>query len=191
MPSVRGGGGGGGRAGLQGDLERALAGSGGVPWALLDEACTELRARGGGGGPYLHELLRGAPLELPGPPPPRSRSAALEATLRSLREREDNARYAEMVRDVVPPPPAEPLSVYAEQVGFGLNVILMMFTLFMVGYFGAQGFSASPAVQLGAGLCGASGALLLETALLILRFNRPKGRAPPAARTAAPKRKAE
>ena len=147
--------------------------------------------RGGGGGPYLHELLRGASLELPGPPPPRSRSAALEATLRSLREREDNARYAEMVRDVVPPPPAEPLSVYAEQVGFGLNVILMMFTLFMVGYFGAQGFSASPAVQLGAGLCGASGALLLETALLILRFNRPKGRAPPAARTAAPKRKAE
>ena len=162
-----------------------------MPWALLDEACAALRARGGGRGSYLHELLREAPLELPGPPPPKPRSAALEATLRSLREREDNARYAEMVRDVVPPPPAEPLSVYAEQVGFGLNVVLMMFTLFMVGYFGAQGFSASPAVQLGAGLCGASGALLLETILLILRFNRPKGKVPLATRTPAQKRKAE
>ena len=92
--------------------------------------------------------------------------------MRSLRVQQEADAYAAMVKDVVPPAPPEPLSAYAEQVGFSLNVCLMMFTLFMVGYIGAQGFSASPAVQLGAGLSGATGALLLETALFILRFRR-------------------
>ena len=45
--AVGGRGGGGWRGGLREDLERELAGSGAVPWELLDEACVGLRGGGG------------------------------------------------------------------------------------------------------------------------------------------------
>lgn len=58
---------------------------------------------------------------------------------------------------------------YKDQLGFGINVIFTMFTLFVFCYFMARAITTNEALRMLAGLLGAVFAMLMETTLLITR----------------------
>nr|CAB3500056.1 unnamed protein product [Digitaria exilis] len=86
--------------------------------------------------PPLRGLLQGAEFVLP-IPKPREKSDELKARLEKLREMQERKEYAELVRDVAPPSRndgPEPFSSYKDQIGFGLHVVVIMFTGYLVGF---------------------------------------------------------
>ncbi|CAD6204608.1 unnamed protein product [Miscanthus lutarioriparius] len=122
--------------------------------------------------PQLRDLLQGADFVLRSPKP-REKSDQLKARLEKLREIQERKEYAELVRDVVPPSEddsPEPFSSYKDQIGFGLHVVVIMFTGYLVGFamFKAL-FNNSAVLNAAGGILGLVGGMLVETVLFIIR----------------------
>nr|GMD74723.1 uncharacterized protein LOC109185411 [Ipomoea batatas]GMD78189.1 uncharacterized protein LOC109185411 [Ipomoea batatas] len=104
-------------------------------------------------------------------PKPREKSEELKARLRKLAEASERKAYEELVKDITPKKKVEePFSSYKDQLGFGMHVVLMMFTGFLVGYAAFRAlFSHSPAMSAAGGILGLVIGMLVETLLFIVR----------------------
>ncbi|KAF8728208.1 hypothetical protein HU200_018798 [Digitaria exilis] len=122
--------------------------------------------------PPLRGLLQGAEFVLP-IPKPREKSDELKARLEKLREMQERKEYAELVRDVAPPSRndgPEPFSSYKDQIGFGLHVVVIMFTGYLVGFATFKAvFNNSPVLNAAGGILGLVCGMLVETILFIIR----------------------
>ncbi|KAG9454504.1 hypothetical protein H6P81_007408 [Aristolochia fimbriata] len=68
-------------------------------------------------------------------PKPREKSEELKERLQKLTELAERKAYNELVKDITPRKDStEPFSSYKDQIGFGLHVVLIMFTGYLVGY---------------------------------------------------------
>ncbi|CAI7735098.1 unnamed protein product [Closterium sp. NIES-54] len=141
----------------------------------------------------LHEVLEGSHVLLPAPPEPPKKSAELEARLAALKEAEEQRQYRELVRDVVPKGAkgrgaiggaggvddeddfggqggSSYLASYREQLGFGMHVVGVMFTCYLLGHFAASALiKDQPALHPVGGAVGLIFGMLLETTLFIIR----------------------
>ncbi|CAL0315271.1 unnamed protein product [Lupinus luteus] len=104
-------------------------------------------------------------------PKPREKSEELKARLKKLEEIAERKAYQELVKDITPNRDvAEPFSSYKDQLGFGLHVIVTMFTGYLVGYAAFRAlFNHSPAMNAAGGILGLVGAMFVETFLFIIR----------------------
>ncbi|XP_042059786.1 uncharacterized protein LOC121804361 [Salvia splendens] len=106
-------------------------------------------------------------------PAPRQKSEELKARLRNLEEAAERKAYHKLVKDITPRKPVnDPFSSYKDQLGFGLHVVVTMFTGYLVGYAAFRAlFGQSPATSAAGGILGLVGAMLVETLLFILRYS--------------------
>ncbi|KAF5730158.1 hypothetical protein HS088_TW20G00529 [Tripterygium wilfordii] len=120
--------------------------------------------------PHLTCLFSGSQFVFTSPKP-REKSEELKARLRKLEELAERNAYQELVRDITPRKgPEEPFSSYKDQLGFGLHVVVIMFTGYLVGYAGFRAlFDHSPAMNAAGGILGLVGGMLVETLLFIIR----------------------
>ncbi|XP_078156010.1 ER-based factor for assembly of V-ATPase [Carex rostrata] len=104
-------------------------------------------------------------------PKPRVKSEELKARLKKLAELAEQKEYTELVKDVVPKKDdTEPFSSYKDQIGFGLHIVLVMFTGYLVGYATFRAlFNHNPIMNAAGGILGLVGGMLLETVLFIIR----------------------
>ncbi|KAF8065856.1 hypothetical protein HT031_002916 [Scenedesmus sp. PABB004] len=156
-----------------------------LPWKLVQRAVEEAR-RGGGPDvppvPPAPELCAGARLALPRPPARRPRSAALSARLDALQAALDRRAYDAMVADVAAPEQAAAAAAAGDpllpttrlQVAFGVHVLVTMGAFFALGHYAGRILGGSDAWAAGLGAGGIAVALVLETALLVLRSNMPE-----------------
>ncbi|XP_057783248.1 uncharacterized protein LOC131001076 [Salvia miltiorrhiza] len=123
-----------------------------------------------GSRPDLSSLLAGSNFIFASPTP-RQKSEELKARLRQLEEAAERKAYDELVKDITPRKPVnEPFSSYKDQLGFGLHVVVTMFTGYLVGYAAFRAlFGQSPPMSAAGGILGLVGAMLVETLLFILR----------------------
>uniref|UniRef100_A0A0E0JXJ6 Uncharacterized protein n=1 Tax=Oryza punctata TaxID=4537 RepID=A0A0E0JXJ6_ORYPU len=150
------------------DLASSLASHSSVPYgSLRDIWCAASPAA----RPPLRRLLHGADFLLSSPKP-REKSDELKARLDKLREMQERKEYADLVRDVAPPAKDSPelFSSYKDQIGFGLHVVLIMFTGYLVGFVAFRAlFNNSPVMNAAGGILGLVGGMLMETVLFIIR----------------------
>ncbi|KAJ6705948.1 hypothetical protein OIU79_010580 [Salix purpurea] len=120
--------------------------------------------------PDLIRLFSGSNFILSSPIP-REKSEELKARLRKLEEMAERNAYAELVKDITPRKNTdEPFSSYKDQIGFGLHVVLIMFTGYLVGYAAFRAlFGHSPAMSAAGGILGLVLGMLVETLLFIIR----------------------
>lgn len=120
--------------------------------------------------PDLFRLFSGSEFVFTSPKP-REKSEELKARLRKLAERAERDEYRELVKDILPKNDAtEPFSSYKDQLGFGLHVVLIMFTGYLVGYFAFRAlFGHSTAMSAAGGILGLVCGMLVETLLFIIR----------------------
>ncbi|XP_052210026.1 uncharacterized protein LOC127813214 isoform X1 [Diospyros lotus] len=95
----------------------------------------------------------------------------LKARLRKLEEVAEKKAYEELVKDITPKKGTdEPFSSYKDQLGFGLHVVVTMFTGYLVGYAAFRAlFSHSPVMNAAGGILGLVCGMLLETLIFIIR----------------------
>ncbi|KAJ0970778.1 hypothetical protein J5N97_018737 [Dioscorea zingiberensis] len=87
-----------------------------------------------GGRPALRSLFAGSDFVFSSPKP-REKSEELKERLRKLEELAERKAYADLVKDIAPKKETvEPFSSYKDQIGFGMHVVLMMFTGYLAGY---------------------------------------------------------
>ncbi|CAA0811965.1 Unknown protein [Striga hermonthica] len=120
--------------------------------------------------PDLSSLLFGSNFIFTSPKP-REKSEELKVRLRKLQEAAEKKAYEELVKDITPRKTVEePFSSYKDQLGFGLHVVVTMFTGYLLGYAAFRAlFGSSPAMNAAGGILGLVGAMLVETFLFILR----------------------
>ncbi|XP_059440817.1 uncharacterized protein LOC132173361 [Corylus avellana] len=120
--------------------------------------------------PALIQLFSGSEFVFTSPKP-REKSEELKARLRKLEELAERNAYQELVKDITPKKDdTEPFSSYKDQLGFGLHVVVMMFTSYLVGYAAFRAlFNHSPAMNAAGGILGLVGGMLVETLLFIIR----------------------
>ncbi|XP_021765634.1 uncharacterized protein LOC110730166 [Chenopodium quinoa] len=119
--------------------------------------------------PSLSLLLRGSSF-LFNSPKPREKSEELKARLKKLEELAERKAYAELVKDITPKEPNEPFSTYKDQLGFGLHVVVIMFTGYLVGYIAFRAlFDRNPIMSTAGGILGLVLGMLVETLLFIIR----------------------
>ncbi|KAK9985002.1 hypothetical protein SO802_034527 [Lithocarpus litseifolius] len=111
-------------------------------------------------------------------PKPRHKSEELKARLKKLEELAEKKAYAELVKDITPKKDvSEPFSSYKDQLGFGLHVVVTMFTGYLVGYAAFRAlFNHSPVMNVAGGILGLVGAMLVETLLFIIRTSNQDSR---------------
>uniref|UniRef100_A0A1D1Y9E8 Retinoblastoma-related protein 1 n=1 Tax=Anthurium amnicola TaxID=1678845 RepID=A0A1D1Y9E8_9ARAE len=104
-------------------------------------------------------------------PKPREKSEELKERLKKLSEMAERKTYQELIRDIMPKEePAEPFSTYKDQLGFGLHVLLIMFTGYLVGFTAFRAlFNHSTVMNTAGGILGLVCGMLLETVLFIIR----------------------
>ncbi|KAL2324785.1 hypothetical protein Fmac_023843 [Flemingia macrophylla] len=104
-------------------------------------------------------------------PKPREKSEELKARLTKLQDLAERKAYQELVKDIAPPKDVqEPFSSYKDQLGFGLHVLVTMFTGYLLGYAAFRAlFNHSPAMNAAGGILGLVGAMFVETFLFIIR----------------------
>ncbi|CAI8604207.1 unnamed protein product [Vicia faba] len=126
--------------------------------------------------PELTRLLSGTGF-LFSSPKPREKSEELKARLKKLQDLAERKAYKELVKDIAPKEDVqEPFSSYKDQLGFGLHVIVTMFTGYLVGFAAFRAlFDHSPAMNAAGGILGLVGAMLVETFLFIIRSSNPDG----------------
>ncbi|KAJ7155003.1 hypothetical protein O6H91_14G006800 [Diphasiastrum complanatum] len=119
--------------------------------------------------PHLSSILRGAKFSLESPKP-REKSQELKERLQKLQEEADWKEYKELVKDVAGHTEDElPFSSYKDQLGFGLHVVVTMFTGFMGGYFLFRSqLQNSPALHAAGGVLGLCVGMLVETLLFMV-----------------------
>ncbi|XP_044971561.1 uncharacterized protein LOC123436370 [Hordeum vulgare subsp. vulgare] len=149
------------------DLASALSSEPAVPYRSIRAIWCADCSRG---RPPLRQLLQGAQFVLSSPKP-REKSDELKARLEKLREMQERKEYAELVKDVAPKEEnTEPFSSYKDQLGFGLHVVVIMFTGYLVGFATFKAlFSNSPVMSAAGGILGVVGGMLMETVLFIIR----------------------
>lgn len=120
--------------------------------------------------PDLATLLTGSNFIFTSPKP-REKSVELKVRLKKLAEVAERKAYAELVKDITPRKGVEePFSTYKDQLGFGLHVVLIMFTGYLLGYAAFRAlFSHSPAMSAAGGILGLVGGMLVEAFLFIIR----------------------
>ncbi|EFJ24618.1 hypothetical protein SELMODRAFT_271067 [Selaginella moellendorffii] len=120
--------------------------------------------------PSFRRLLEGATFAFHSPKP-REKPKELQERLQKLQELADQKAYKDLVKDVVKEnEEMVPLSTYKDQIGFGLHVIVTMFTGFLLGFalFRSQ-FEESVVLHVAGGLIGLFAGMILETVLFIVR----------------------
>lgn len=149
------------------DLASALSSESAVPYRSIRAIWCADCSRG---RPPLRQLLQGAQFVLSSPKP-REKSDELKARLEKLREMQERKEYAELVKDVAPKEDnTEPFSSYKDQLGFGLHVVVIMFTGYLVGFATFKAlFGNSPVMNAAGGILGVVGGMLMETVLFIIR----------------------
>ncbi|XP_020093457.1 uncharacterized protein LOC109713692 isoform X1 [Ananas comosus] len=176
--ATRCGGGGGGSLGAElRDLASYLSSQSSVPYRSLRAIWFAIPAAE---RPPLRRLFNGADFVFSSPKP-REKSEELKERLKKLAEMAERREYAELVKDVAPKKEiSEPFSSYKDQIGFGLHVVLMMFTGYLVGYAAFRALfnhsavmvtseSACPLKNAAGGILGLVCGMLLETVLFIIR----------------------
>ncbi|KAL1561821.1 hypothetical protein AAHA92_04478 [Salvia divinorum] len=140
-----------------------------------------------GSRPDLSSLLAGSNFAFTSPAP-RQKSEELKARLRKLEEAAERKAYRELVKDITPMKPVnEPFSSYKDQLGFGLHVVVTMFTGYLVGYAAFRAlFGHSPPMSAAGGILGLVGAMLVETLLFILRYSDLGGESSSSSSTSRP-----
>ncbi|CAM8995167.1 unnamed protein product [Rhodiola kirilowii] len=119
--------------------------------------------------PDLAQLLDGSALVF-NSPQPREKSEELKERLRKLADMEERKAYRELVKDITPKKDPEPFSTYKDQLGFGLHVVLTMFTAYMVGYAAFRAlFDHSTVMNAAGGILGLVCGMLVETLIFIIR----------------------
>ncbi|CAM8986508.1 hypothetical protein QQ045_006242 [Rhodiola kirilowii] len=119
--------------------------------------------------PDLALLLDGSALVF-NSPQPREKSEELKERLRKLADMEERKAYRELVKDITPKKDPEPFSTYKDQLGFGLHVVLTMFTAYMVGYAAFRAlFDHSTVMNAAGGILGLVCGMLVETLIFIIR----------------------
>ncbi|KAK9716201.1 hypothetical protein RND81_06G217800 [Saponaria officinalis] len=119
--------------------------------------------------PSLSLLLHGSSF-LFDTPKPREKSEELKARLKKLEELAERKAYAELVKDITPKKPNEPFSSYKDQLGFGLHVIVAMFSGYLFGFLAFRAlFSRNPVMSACGGILGLVLAMMVETLLFIIR----------------------
>ncbi|XP_050377426.1 uncharacterized protein LOC126794700 [Argentina anserina] len=124
--------------------------------------------------PHLLHLFSGSGFVFTSPPP-REKSEELKARLKKLAEMSERSAYAELVKDITPrkDDAAEPFSSYKDQLGFGLHVVVTMFTGYLVGYAAFRAlFSHSPVMNAAGGILGLVIGMLVETLIFIIQASR-------------------
>lgn len=88
-----------------------------------------------------------------------------------MEEVAERKAYDELVKDITPKKGVEePFSSYKDQLGFGLHVVLTMFTGYLVGYAAFRAlFGHSPVMNAAGGILGLVVGMLVETLLFIVR----------------------
>ena len=143
-----------------------------VPWEAVLDAVRTVRRETNADDVWLHTACRGATLTYPKPDPPKPRNPELVKRL----------AYDAMVKDVDPSVSSKDyvyMSTYTDQLGLGVNTVVLMGTLFALGYYVgtklAGGSGRDPGqnvLPLCLGLAGASLGMILETLLFMIRNNR-------------------
>ncbi|KAM1787436.1 hypothetical protein ACFX11_037831 [Malus domestica] len=120
--------------------------------------------------PHLAQLFSGCEFVLTSPKP-REKSEELKARLKKLAEVLERNAYAELVKDITPKKETtEPFSSYKDQLGFGLHVVVTMFTCYLVGYAAFRAlFNHSPVMNAAGGILGLVIGMLVETFIFIIR----------------------
>ncbi|XP_073306784.1 uncharacterized protein [Primulina huaijiensis] len=120
--------------------------------------------------PDLSAILSGCEFLFAGPKP-REKGEELKARLAKLAEVAERKMYEELVKDITPRKhEVEPFSSYKDQLGFGLHVVLIMFTGYLLGYAAFRAlFSHIPAMNAAGGILGLVLGMLVETLLFIVR----------------------
>ncbi|XP_009371205.2 uncharacterized protein LOC103960451 isoform X1 [Pyrus x bretschneideri] len=120
--------------------------------------------------PQLAQLFSGCEFVLTSPKP-REKSEELKARLKKLAEVLERNAYAELVKDITPKKETtEPFSSYKDQLGFGLHVVVTMFTCYLVGYAAFRAlFNHSPVMNAAGGILGLVIGMLVETFIFIIR----------------------
>jgi hypothetical protein len=124
---------------------------------------------------YFYEIIKGSDVYFP-PPPSKPRNAKLEARLVQLRKKLADIEYANSIANITTRTRREaardPFSTYKGQMGIGLDLLVTMFTLFVLFYSlavfyypGKQNFS----YHMVCGLCGLIIGLIIDAILLIIR----------------------
>eukprot|EP00249_Psilotum_nudum_P008599 c21395_g1_i2 orf=238-912(+) len=145
-----------------------------VPYSLVRDVWVEMPSSS---RPQLWRLFAGAIFCLPSPKL-REKSPELKVRLEKLQDLADRKAYNELVKDVTrSEQKRECFSSYKDQFGFGLHVMVTMFTGYLVGFalFRAQ-FGDNIALHTAGGLLGLVIAMLVETLLFIIRFSRAEER---------------
>ncbi|XP_073316578.1 uncharacterized protein [Primulina huaijiensis] len=120
--------------------------------------------------PDLSAILHGCNFVLASPKP-REKGEELKARLARLAEVAERKMYEELVKDITPrKSEEEPFSSYKDQIGFGLHVVLIMFTGYLLGYAAFRAlFGHSPSMSAAGGILGLVLGMLVETLLFIVR----------------------
>eukprot|EP00850_Spirogloea_muscicola_P006247 SM000029S10542 [mRNA] locus=s29:767396:768903:+ [translate_table: standard] len=154
-----------------------------APYALLRRLAQCLRAHqlegGSAGTAWLHRATAGSDILL-NSPRIREKSPELQARLAELQDAADRRAYDELVHDVsrraVAEQGREYVSSYRDQLGFGLHVILTMFTGFMSGWTLLKAISRDVVLHTAGGTLGLVAGMLLETVLYMIRVSRAEER---------------
>jgi hypothetical protein len=124
---------------------------------------------------YFYDVIKGSDIYFQ-PPPPKPRNAKLEARLVQLRKQHADMEYADSVANITTRTRKEaqrdPFSSYKGQMGIGLDLIVTMFTLFVLFYSLASFYypgSANYSYHLVCGLIGLVIGLIIDAILLIIR----------------------
>ena len=173
-----------------------------VPFRILRRACeiarspegTEHPGTGGGGGPWLQDVVRGGGVELVAPSrPPRSRT--LDAEIARLRRDAHDREYAAMTRDVshsggfgfgahertrTKDDGRLRMSALTRDLGFGAHVVTVMFACALGGWFAGDAIvrgdddesARNAIVKASLAGIGAIGAMTVEALLFMLRDSR-------------------
>ena len=185
----------------------SYAGESTVPFRILRRACeiarspegTEHPGTGGGGGPWLQDVVRGGGVQLVAPVPP-ARARALDAEISRLRRDAHDREYAAMTRDMshsggfgFDPNKHKKddgrlrMSALTRDLGFGAHVLTVMFACALGGWFAGdaivRGFGdlddrfddvsvTRTIVKASLAGIGAIGAMTVEALLFMLRDGR-------------------
>ena len=172
-----------------------------VPFRILRRACeiarspegTEHPGTGGGGGPWLQDVVRGGGVQLVAPVPP-ARARALDAEISRLRRDAHDREYAAMTRDVshsggfgfgahertrTKDDGRLRMSALTRDLGFGAHVVTVMFACGLGGWFagdaivrGDDDSARNAIVKASLAGIGAIGAMTVEALLFMLRDSR-------------------
>lgn len=151
-----------------------------VPWKLVDAVAKELRAGAqDGSSPWMQDLCAGSKIIMESPAP-RKPTPAFQQHLDGLRRKLEDKQYGDMVADITKQEREMEdmrdalLPTTRLQLSFGLHVIVTMGTFFALGYYGVRLSGGGNVAATLAGVVGLAAALVLETLLFVIRFNKPE-----------------